>query len=64
MTKKYARTYRTYFSEIVNYGGFEMTRGAMIVDLQRVAMSLTDDPNEQRQIVDRYLMGAETAERV
>ncbi len=53
-------TARHYFAETVPYGGVEMTRGAMIADLQRVAASYTDDPDEQRAIIDRYLIGFQT----
>ncbi len=57
-------TARHYFAETVTYGGVEMTRGAMIADLQRVAASYTDDPDEQRAIIDRYLIGFQTGTRV
>ncbi len=49
----------SYLTEKVNYGGEIVTRGEMITDLNRVATTWTDDLTRQRQLVDRYMQGAE-----
>lgn len=48
-----------HLSETVNYGGIEMTRGEMIADLEKVAATQSDDANERRAFVSRYLQGFE-----
>lgn len=53
-----------YLDEIVNYGGEEMPRGRMIQELRETARILTDDPQRQRLIVDRYLQGFDLKERI
>jgi hypothetical protein len=45
-----------YLAEIVDYGGEQVTRGAMIADLQRVAETWTSDPTAQRNMVSVYLL--------
>lgn len=52
-----------YLSETVVYGGEEVTRGAMIADLQATAKALTDDPIRQKMIVNAYLGGFDRRNR-
>jgi len=52
-------TVSDYMNETVIYGGMETTRGEMILDLQRSAKSMTDDPIRQQQMVNMYLAGFE-----
>lgn len=57
-------TTKSYMSEVVSYGGLPTTRGDMILDLQRIAATHTDDPARQQRLVDMGLMGHAQAERM
>jgi hypothetical protein len=46
-----------HFSAPVMFGGQLTTRAAMIAELQRIAATWADDPEQQRKLVDRYLQG-------
>ena len=48
-----------YLTKTVIYGGVETTRGAMIVDLNAIAASHSDDPVRQQMFVSRYMQGCE-----
>lgn len=54
-------TANDYLNQPVIYGGETTTRGAMILDLERVAATWTDDPFRQQQMVNMYLAGFEHA---
>jgi hypothetical protein len=64
MVKKYIkpkfgkRIVADYMNEVVSYGGEMVTRGAMIVDLQKIAKSYyPKDKQKQAALVSIYLAG-------